>query len=92
VRREFLDPLFTVLGWDIANDQGRSQLYQDVIHEDRVRIGGTLKAPDYAFRVGGQRKFFVEAKKPSLNLAHDPSLAYQLRLRRIQLRYPTFYI
>jgi hypothetical protein len=79
LRREFLDPLFKALGWDIANDQGRSQLYQDVIHEDRVRIGGTLKAPDYAFRIGGQRKFFVEAKKPSLDLAHDPSLAYQLR-------------
>jgi predicted type IV restriction endonuclease len=57
LRREFLDPLFKALGWDIANDQGRSQLYQDVIHEDRVRIGGTLKAPDYAFRIGGQRKF-----------------------------------
>jgi predicted type IV restriction endonuclease len=69
LRREFLDPLFKALGWDIANEQGRSQLYQDVIHEDRVRMGGTLKAPDYALESADNERFFVEAKKPSLDLA-----------------------
>ena len=31
-----------------------------------IKVGGTTKAPDYCFRIGPTRKFFVEAKKPSL--------------------------
>jgi hypothetical protein len=37
------------------------------------------KAPDYAFRIGGVRKFFLEAKKPSVNIKDDIHPAYQLR-------------
>jgi hypothetical protein len=44
-----------------------------------VKVGGATKAPDYAFRLGGQRVFFVEAKKPSVALKDDPAPAYQLR-------------
>ncbi|HHT9116338.1 MAG TPA: Eco57I restriction-modification methylase domain-containing protein, partial [Candidatus Wunengus californicus] len=36
-------------------------------------------APDYCFRIGGTRKFFVETKKPSVNLKDDISPAFQLR-------------
>lgn len=79
VRREFIDPLFAALGWDIDNTLGYADAYKDVIHEDRLMIGGASKAPDYSFRVGGVRKFFVEAKKPSINLHDDPLPAYQLR-------------
>jgi hypothetical protein len=79
VRREFLDPMFACLGWDIDNRAGYAEAYKDVVHEDRVRISGASKAPDYSFRVGGMRKFFVEAKKPSVNLKDDPLPAYQLR-------------
>lgn len=79
VRREFIDPLFAALGWDIDNTLGYADAYKDVIHEDRLMIGGARKAPDYSFRVGGVRKFFVEAKKPSVNLHDDPLPAYQLR-------------
>ncbi|MCX6844341.1 MAG: hypothetical protein NTX53_18935, partial [candidate division WOR-3 bacterium] len=43
------------------------------------RVGGATKAPDYCFRIGGMRKFFVEAKKPSVNIAADPGPAFQLR-------------
>lgn len=60
-RREFIDPLFKTLGWDIDNRQGYAEPYKDVVHEDAIKIGGVTKAPDYAFRVGGARKFFVEA-------------------------------
>ncbi|MGV8175994.1 MAG: hypothetical protein ACP5OU_09860, partial [Methanothrix sp.] len=34
VRREFVDPLFKALGWDIDNEQGFAEAYKDVIHED----------------------------------------------------------
>ncbi len=79
VRREFLDPFFKELGWDVENEGGAAVAYRDVIHEDTLKIGETTKAPDYSFRIGGTRKFFVEAKKPSVNLDTDPRPAYQLR-------------
>ena len=79
LRREFLDPFFGALGWDIENKQGHAEAYKDVIHEDAIKIGSATKAPDYSFRVGGIRKFFVEAKKPSVNLREDAAPAYQLR-------------
>ena len=64
LRREFVDPFFEILGWDVFNKQGYAEAYKDVIHEDSIKVGGFTKAPDYCFRIGGTRKFFVEAKKP----------------------------
>ncbi len=79
VRREFIDPFFEGLGWDVANKQGYAEAYKDVIHEDAIKVGGVTKAPDYCFRIGGVRKFFLEAKKPSINIHEDIQPAYQLR-------------
>ncbi len=79
VRREFIDPLFKLLDWDIDNSKDYSETYKEVVHEDAIKIGGRTKAPDYAFRVGGSRKFFVETKAPHWNLGHDPRPAFQLR-------------
>lgn len=76
LRRFYLDPFFTLLGWDVDNSQ-RAQ--HEVRHEDRVRIGGRFKAPDYGFYLGHHRKFLVEAKKPSVDIHGDVSPAYQLR-------------
>ena len=79
LRREFVDPFFGILGWDVNNEKGYAEAYKDVIHEDSIKIGGVTKAPDYCFRIGGTRKFFVETKKPSVNLKDDISPAFQLR-------------
>ena len=79
VRREFIDPFFKALGWDIENEQGVSESYKEVIHEYALKIGSFTKAPDYCFRIGKERKFFVEAKKPSVNLKDNITPAYQLR-------------
>ena len=79
VRREFIDPFFGALGWDVDNKAGYAQQYKDVVHEDAIKVGLDARAPDYSFRIGGQRKFFVEAKKPAVNLKDDPAPAYQLR-------------
>ena len=79
LRREFVDPFFQLLGWDLSNEKGYAEAYKDVVHEDAIKIGGRTKAPDYAFRVGGVRKFFVETKAPHRNLKKDPEPAYQLR-------------
>ena len=79
LRREFIDPFFKALGWDVDNEQGYAEAYKDVIHEDSIKIGDSTKAPDYSFRIGGVRKFFVETKKPATNIGQDVSPAYQLR-------------
>ena len=79
VRLEFINPFFEALGWDVRNEGGYAEQYKDVVHEDAVKVGVSTKAPDYSFRIGGQRKFFLEAKKPSVNIKGDPAPAYQLR-------------
>jgi hypothetical protein len=79
LRKEFLDPFFAALGWDMDNTAGLAPQYRDVIHEDALRIGPHVKAPDCAFTLHGQRKFFLEAKKPAVNIKSDIDPAYQLR-------------
>jgi Eco57I restriction-modification methylase/restriction endonuclease TaqI-like protein/N-6 DNA methylase len=79
VRVEFVNPFFKALGWDVTNVKGHASAYRDVIHEDRLKVGEATKAPDYSFRIGGTRKFFVETKKPSKDLKTDPRPAFQLR-------------
>lgn len=89
VRQEFIDPLFAALGWDVRNDQGYAEAYKDVVHEDSLRIAGVgIKAPDYSFRVGGTRKFFVEAKKPAIYLKDNPEPAHQLRVYSFSAKLP----
>ena len=79
VRREFIDPFFKALGWDIDNEGGLDEEYKDVVHEDALRVGESARAPDYSFRIGGRRVFFVEAKKPAINLKESPEPAFQVR-------------
>ena len=79
IRREFIDPLFKALGWDVDNEKDFAERYKDVVHEDSINVAGSTKAPDYSFRVWGTRKFFVEAKKPSVNLKDDTAPAFQVR-------------
>ena len=78
-RTDFIDKFFELLGWDIRNEQGYSEQYREVVREDKVTICGKVKAPDYAFRIGGLRKFFVEAKKPSVNIKDELEPAFQVR-------------
>jgi adenine-specific DNA-methyltransferase len=78
-RTDFIDKFFSLLDWDIANNQGYSESYREVVREDKVKIDGSHKAPDYSFRIGGLRKFFVEAKKPGINIKDAAEPAYQVR-------------
>ena len=80
-RRDFIDPFFTALGWDMDNSQDVAEPYREVIHEDKVKIQGKTKAPDYGFRLQGakDRLFFVEAKKPSVGLKANKESAFQVR-------------
>ena len=79
VRVDFIDKFFKALGWDVSNEKVYSEDYREVVREDKVIIQGKPKAPDYSFRIGGVRKFFVEAKKPSVDIKHATSPAFQIR-------------
>ena len=70
------------------NKKGYAEAYKDVVHEDQVKVGGATKAPDYGFRIGGARKSFVEAKKPSIDIKDDVHPAYQLRRYAWSARLP----
>jgi len=82
LRQEFLNPFFKALGWDVYNEKDYALQYREVIHEDSIHIKGSpnAKAPDYAFRLGGVRKFFVEAKKPAEDIQNTKEYAYQLKI------------
>lgn len=79
VRQMFIDPVLEALGWDPRNRRRVGEGDQDVTLEAQLTIDGRGKAPDYACRIGEQRKFFVEAKRPSVNVRLAKSAAYQIR-------------
>ena len=79
LRQDFLDPFFAALGWDVHNQQGIHENYRDVILEQALRVEQTVRAPDYCFRIGPTPKFFVEAKKPAVDIKSDVGPAFQLR-------------
>lgn len=75
---KFLNPFFEELGWNVRNE-GLSARFREVVFEDSIKVGKKTKAPDYSFRLGGERIFFVEAKKPSRDIANDKEHAFQVR-------------
>lgn len=81
LRRQFLDPFFTALGWDVANEKGYDEAGKEVTHEFSVDVAGQQKKADYAFRVGRGEKFdfLVEAKKPSVKIESNQDSAFQIR-------------
>ncbi|MBD2816553.1 N-6 DNA methylase [Xenorhabdus sp. Flor] len=81
LRTDFLDQFFMILGWDITNSNGKPTNEREVLVEEglRTRAGENTKKPDYTFRFFSERKFFVEAKKPSVQVLSDPEPAKQVR-------------
>jgi type I restriction-modification system DNA methylase subunit len=67
-RVDFITPFFKALGWDLENEAGLPHHQREVIVERGE--SETTGRPDYSFRIGGQTKFFVEAKAPSEGLGN----------------------
>ncbi|WP_170304335.1 Eco57I restriction-modification methylase domain-containing protein [Duganella radicis] len=80
-RAEFIDPLLALLGWDMVNAAGQPNSLKDVVREQshEAKGGKASRRPDYTFRVAGARKFFVEAKKPAVNIVNHAPSALQVR-------------
>lgn len=81
LRSEFLDPLFELLGWDIKNSDGKRTNEREVLLEEPLKkdVLTHSKKPDYTFRLFGERKFFVEAKKPCVKIEVEDDPAKQVR-------------
>lgn len=75
-RNEFLDPFLNLLGWDVSNHKGNLPQFREVIVENNIN---TTDRPDYSLTLNGVIKFFVEAKKPSVNIEIDTEPAFQIR-------------
>jgi type I restriction-modification system DNA methylase subunit len=76
VRIEFIDKFFVALGWDVSDSQEVSVEDRVEVIEDGVR---KVKHPDYGFKVERSTRFYVEAKKPTVNIKENREPAYQVR-------------
>lgn len=75
-RLEFIDKLLQSFGWDVKNDKHLSPLKKEVFVE---KYESNMKRPDYSLTFHGYTKFFVEAKKPSVDLNGDVNPSIQAR-------------
>lgn len=83
VRVDFVNRFFKLLGWDVDNERGLPQHLREVTHEATVVVEEDgihrSKKPDYSFKVGTEVLYFLETKKPAVNLTEDAAPAFQLR-------------
>ncbi|MGD9569432.1 MAG: Eco57I restriction-modification methylase domain-containing protein [Sedimentibacter sp.] len=75
-RIEYIDPFLKILGWDVSNEKGLSPQYREVIAED---YSTETDRPDYSMTLRGVSKFFVEAKKPVVDILNESAPAFQAR-------------
>ena len=81
LRSDFLDSFFELLSWDVKNVASKNTNEREVILEEPLKANASehSKMPDYTFRLFSERKFFVEAKKPSVKIESDNRTAKQIR-------------
>ena len=83
VRNDFVNPFFEILGWDVLNKKKLPQHLREVKHEAAVYVEeegeNRKKKPDYAFHLGTEVCFFLETKKPSVNIMQNKEAAFQTR-------------
>lgn len=83
VRNDFVNPFFEILGWDVLNKKNLPQHLREVKHEADVYVEENgkqvKKKPDYAFYLGADVSFFLETKKPSVDIMTNQDAAFQIR-------------
>lgn len=81
VRKDFIDPLLKALGWDVDHEREHNPYEQEVKVERAVTVARAHKRADYAFYLAPNFRdvrFFVEAKKPSVDLQRSAESHFQL--------------
>lgn len=75
IRTNYIDVMFEALGWNIRN---KYEVDREFSQRDKSTAGGTKKV-DYAFKINGKLKFFIEAKEASVDLENDKSAIFQAK-------------
>ena len=75
-RIEYIEPFLKAFGWDVANEKGLAPQYREVIAEN---YSTKSDRPDYTMTLRGVAKFFVEAKRPYVDISRDIAPAFQTR-------------
>ena len=75
-RLEFIDGFLKDFGWDVQNSNGKSPNLKEVVVESYEQ---DLGKPDYTMTFNGVSTFFVEAKKPSVNILENIDCSFQAR-------------
>lgn len=79
-RKDFIDPMFKALGWDVDHERETNPYEQEVKVERGVEVARSQKRADYAFYLAprfNEVRFFVEAKKPSVVLDKNVDAHFQ---------------
>ena len=75
-RLEYIDILLECFGWDVKNIQRKDPRHKEVIVESYNRDYGK---PDYSMTFNGIPVFFVEAKKPHVDILNEKECAFQAK-------------
>lgn len=77
-RQQYIDVFLKLLDWDISNPNGLSFKDREIVAEE-YSISNSKDRPDYTIRMNGMSKFYVEAKKVSVDISSDERAALQTR-------------
>lgn len=75
-RLNYIDNFLKALGWDVSNDSNIAPQFREVLVEDYDKETGR---PDYSMTLTGVVKFFVEAKKPYVDVLTNLQSIFQAR-------------
>lgn len=81
-RKDFIDPLLKAMGWDVDHEREHNPYEQEVKVESGLIVhdARSQKRADYAFYLAPNFRdvrFYVEAKKPSVDLARSTDAHFQ---------------
>ena len=75
-RLNYIDDFLKVLGWDVSNDSNKPPQLREVFVENYEKNTGR---PDYSMTLTGVVKFFIEAKKPHVDVLTSLESVFQAR-------------
>lgn len=77
-RQQYIDVLLKLLGWDITNPMGLSFNDREIVAEE-YSSENKKDRPDYTIRMNGISRFYIEAKKVSVDIFNEAEPAIQTR-------------
>lgn len=82
-RSDFINSFFELLGWDVNNSKNLPLYLREVKQEANVTVEDVgkrrNKKPDYLFKIATENKFYVEAKKPYVDILNNKEAVFQTR-------------